>query len=554
MTDHHALAALLFPHAEVDLAKIHARYPARDLPDGAHVTRFGPSPTGFMHIGGVLAALLNFKLSGQTGGVFILRIEDTDQAREIEGGVALITEALAEVGIRIDEGPEESGPYGPYEQSKRLDLYHAFARDLVARGLAYPCFLREDELAAIRAEQEQQKVTPGVYGEWARSRNLTLDDVRAKIEAGERWVLRLRTAAQVGDRIQFEDRLRGTLELPANALDTVIIKADGFPTYHFAHPVDDTLMRMTLIIRGDEWISSTPIHLQIFEALGVERPPIAHIAPIQKIDEKEDGTKSRRKLSKRHDPEASMTFYREKGYPPAAIVEYLLNLLDSAFEDWRVAHPDRPYAEFELSLDRLSRSGALFDLVKLDSVSQEVIARFSAEELFTTIRTWAHRYDARLAAAIDADPDLAKRAFNIGRDDDPPRKDISAWSRVADRFGWFFEAYFDAMTPAPMPDLGAAEIRNVLEFAVGQVDAAIAADASSWIAPFKEHALANGYAKNPKVASKNPELYKAAFGEFMSVARIAITGSRDSPDLHQVMRILGADTVRKRLRAAMPAA
>lgn len=549
------LAALLFPDA-MSVEEVNEKYPPRDLPDGALVTRFGPSPTGFIHIGGVMTGLLNRTLSRQTGGVFILRIEDTDQAREIAGGTALIVKSFANVGIDIDESPDAPGAYGPYKQSERLALYHAYARDFVARGLAYPCFMTSEELTAINEAQEAKKIQKGIYGEWAKSRSLSFDDVKAKLDAGEKWVVRLKTTAQIGDRIKYVDRLRGELELPANPLDTVIIKADGFPTYHFAHPIDDTLMRMSLIIRGDEWISSVPIHLQIFEGMGGERPPIAHIAPVEKNVEKDDGTTSRRKLSKRLDPEASMTYYDEVGYPPDAVIEYLLNLLDSGFEGWRAENPDRPYADFELSMDRLSKSGALLDLVKLKDISKDVVARYSKDDLFDAINTWAKSHDDQLAKEIAAQPDIAKEAFNIGREGDKPRKDIGTWNDVPARFGYFFPSYFEEKLPAAyevFPELGKDEIVSVLNFFLERVETSVAAPGSEWIAPYKDYALENGYAKNAKKAKKNPDQYKGAFSDFMNVARVAITGSQDSPDLHASMVILGAEEIRTRLNRALRA-
>ena len=545
--DREALAALLFADAEPDIGKVFAMYPPRSLPEGALVTRFGPSPTGFIHIGGVMTALLNKRLSAQTGGVFILRIEDTDQAREVEGGARMIVEALDALEIGPQEAAGVGGDYGPYRQSDRAAIYRAVARDLVRRGRAYPCFLTEEELKAIRAEQEAEKVNPGVRGHWAKSRTLTLAQVRQKIADGEKWVLRLWSTAGPDERITFVDRLRGALELPANPLDTVLLKADGFPTYHFAHPVDDTLMQVSLIIRGGEWISTTPIHLMIFDAMGVKPPPIAHIAPVEKMD-----GESRRKLSKRLDPEASMAFYDEAGYPPEAIVEYLLNLLDSAFEPWRAENEARPYSDFELSVDRLSRSGSLFDIDKLNSVSQEVIARMSDDSLFAAVEAWAVRHDERFHQALESNRQRAYQAINIGRGGEKPRKDFSRWRDVPEKRAYFFDGSFSGMSPQcyeQLPSLGGPELTAVLTYFLTDLPAALDGSSSEWIDRAKVFATERGYVKNKKKLERTPDA-KGLFSDFMKVARVAITGSTDSPDLHESMVILGSDAVADRLEAA----
>jgi glutamyl-tRNA synthetase len=553
--DRETLAALLFPGVPDDLGAIAARYPPRDLPEGAMVTRFAPSPTGFIHIGSLMASLLNWKLAQQTGGVFILRIEDTDRRREVEGGTAMIVAALTDAGLVPHEGPipskgqDHTGAYGPYLQSERQAIYHGYARDFVRRGLAYPCFLGEDELREIRNEQQAKKVAIGVYGEWARFRDAPVAEVEQRLSRSEKFVLRLRSAATEGQRLEFRDRIRGVLDLPANPLDTVLVKSDGFPTYHFAHPIDDTLMGVNLVIRGDEWISTTPIHLQIFEGMGVTPPPIAHIAPVAKLD-----GESRRKLSKRLDPEASMDFYHEAGYPAASIIEYLLNLLDSSFEIWRGEHPALPFEQFELSIDNLGRSSSLFDLAKLSNVSRDVIARFSGAELVAAVQQWANVHAPRLAEVLRIDPAHTHAALNIGRDDDPPRKDISMWSDVRTRHAFFFSECFAELVPgcyAEMPELERAEIRRVLQYFADDLDASLEAPAEEWFPRVKAYALEHGYAKNPGALKKSPDAFKGLVGDFVMVLRVAVTGSRRSPDLPAVMRILGAPEVRARLEAAM---
>lgn len=555
MTDRETLASLLFPQLTETVAELEARYPARALPPGAFVTRFGPSPTGFIHIGSLMAALLNWKLAQQSDGVFILRIEDTDRRREVEGGTALIVRALDAVGLTPSEGPipsggqDHRGAYGPYLQSERQAIYHAYAHDFVRRGLAYPCFLSEQELQEIRTEQQREQVAIGVHGKWARDRDLGLDAVRERLERGERFVLRLRSPAEVGDRVEFDDRIRGPLNLSANPLDTVLIKSDGFPTYHFAHPIDDTLMRVSVVIRGDEWISTTPIHLQIFAAMNVTPPPIAHIAPVAKLD-----GESRRKLSKRLDVEASMSFYHEAGFPEGSILEYLLNLLDSNFEKWRAEHPTLPYAQFELSLDNLGRASSLFDLAKLSNVSRDVIARLSADELHAAVVAWAQAHDPRFAAALLEDPQLSRAALDIGRNDDPPRKDIAQWSDIPARYGFFFREYFDAMTPAcyaELPALDPDETVHALEYFRDNLAAMSEVTSAEWFGGVKTYALAHGYAKNAGARKKDPAAFKGLVGDFLMVLRVSVTGSRQSPDLHAAMRILGDSVVRARLERAI---
>ena len=544
------LARLVFPDATVDLGSLVP--PPRALPPGALVTRFAPSPTGFIHIGSLMTSLLSWKLAQQTSGVFILRIEDTDRRREVDKGTELIVRALADVGLVATEGcvlvgdtVTQVGGHGPYVQSERMPIYHAYARDLVRRGLAYPCFLGEDELGTIREGQQRKKAPTGIYGEWARYRGAGPDVVRERIAAGERCVIRLWSPAVDSDRVHVDDVIRGRLELAANASDTVLVKSDGLPTYHFAHPIDDTLMGVSIVIRGDEWISSTPIHLQLFEALGMPMLPIAHVAPVAK----QDGD-SRRKLSKRLDVEAAMSYYHERGYPSQSIVEYLLNLLDSDFERWRAEHPADPFAQFQLSVDHLSRSSPLFDLAKLSNVSRDVVARFTADELFAQVLAWATEHDPTLASALRADPAYGRRALDIGRDATPPRKDIVKWSDVPARFGFFFAHSFDSMVPAcyaELPALAPADAIGVVDHALDTLAAALATDGPTWHAALKAFAIENGYAPGAGAFKRDPAAFKGTVGDVAMLLRVAITGSRQSPDLHAVMQILGEATVRDRL-------
>ncbi len=552
--DRSALAELLYPDVETDLAALRARHgAARDLPEGAYVTRFAPSPTGFIHIGSTMAALLCWKLAQQSGGVFILRIEDTDQNREVEDGVNLIITGLGEMGIRASEGPQlgggEAGDHGPYQQSHRLGIYHAYARDLVARGHAYPCFMTGEQLTELREQQRADEQPIGLWGPHAASRDLPLADVQARIDAGEEWVLRLRSPAQPGDRIVFPDVVRGDLQLQANYTDAVLLKSDGFPTYHFAHPIDDTLMGISLIVRGDEWLGTAPLHVQIFEALGFDFPPIVHIAPVAKLD-----GESRRKLSKRHDPEAAVSYYHEAGYLPTSVIEYLLNLLDSAFEDWRAANPDAPYTDFVLQVSHLSRASSLFDLVKLQSVSREVVSRLSADELFEAVSAWATEFRPELGVVYMGNPELAKAAMNIGRDATPPRKDIASWSDIPELYAFFFEESYAAKLPAAYDNfpghLPKEEVLHALAQFQGELAVGEGESSRDWFGRVKAHALGRGYASNTKKFKKRPDEFIGAIGDFMAILRVVLTGSLRSPDMHAIMDILGQDEVKRRLAVA----
>ena len=529
--DYNALAELLLPNITKTPQDYEKIYPRRN--GGGKVTRFAPSPTGFLHIGGLFAALVSKRVAEESGGTFYLRIEDTDKKREIDDGVSEIIKGLKAFGITPDEGvlgfEKESGEYGPYVQSKRREIYQTYAKELIRKGLAYPCFCGADYMESIKAQQDKEKVRTGYYGKWTRCRNLTLEQVKEKLDAGESYVLRLRSPGSEENRISFVDGIKGKIEMPENDMDIVILKSDGIPTYHFAHAVDDHLMGTTDVVRGDEWISSAPIHLQLFELLGFEIPQYSHISPIMK----EVGG-GKRKLSKRKDPEAAVTFYHEQGYPTNAVTEYLLTLANSNYEEWRRDNPTLSNSEFPFSLDKMSVSGALFDLDKFNDVAKNDVTRYNAEEIYNFVTEWAKQYNEPLYKKLTDNPSYAKAIFAIERGGEKPRKDIAKWSDIEDYTAYFYE--FEP-TYEDMPEIGK---ENISELLTAYKEIYKPEDNNEeWFAKLKELALSMGYAKNPKEYKKNPESYKGAVSDFATAIRVAVTGRRNTPDLCAIMQVLG---------------
>ena len=529
--DYNALAELLLPNITKTPQDYEKIYPRRN--GGGKVTRFAPSPTGFLHIGGLFAALVSKRVAEESGGTFYLRIEDTDKKREIDDGVSEIIKGLKAFGVTPDEGvlgfEKESGEYGPYVQSKRREIYQTYAKELIRKGLAYPCFCGADYMESIKAQQDKEKVRTGYYGKWTRCRNLTLEQVKEKLDAGESYVLRLRSPGSEENRISFVDGIKGKIEMPENDMDIVILKSDGIPTYHFAHAVDDHLMGTTDVVRGDEWISSAPIHLQLFELLGFEIPQYSHISPIMK----EDGG-GKRKLSKRKDPEAAVTFYHEQGYPTNAVTEYLLTLANSNYEEWRRDNPTLSNSEFPFSLDKMSVSGALFDLDKFNDVAKNDVTRYNAEEIYNFVTEWAKQYNEPLYKKLTDNPSYAKAIFAIERGGEKPRKDIAKWSDIEDYTAYFYE--FEP-TYEDMPEIGK---ENISELLTAYKEIYKPEDNNEeWFAKLKELALSMGYAKNPKEYKKNPESYKGAVSDFATAIRVAVTGRRNTPDLCAIMQVLG---------------
>lgn len=547
LNDFDKLAELIFPDITLTPEDCEARFPARQLPEGARVTRFAPSPTGFLHIGGLFTALVNKLTAQSTGGVFLLRIEDTDKKREIDDGVSEIIKGLNEFGVEIDEGVigfnKEIGDYGPYQQSNRKEIYQAIAKQLVKNGSAYPCFCSEEELNNLRVEQEKQNVNKGYYGEWAKCRNLSLEEQQSRIEAGEPFVLRLRSEGNVERRIIFDDMIKGKIEMPENNMDVVLLKSDGIPTYHFAHAVDDHFMRTTHVIRSDEWIASVPLHIALFKACGFKAPKYAHVSPIMK---EEDGNK--RKLSKRKDPEAAVSYFTEQGFPKESVTEYLLTLINSNFEDWRKPNPTAAQSEFPFNLKKMSPSGALFDHAKLTDVSKNVISVMTAEQVLDKTLTWAAEYDREFYTLLDANRNYALSVLSIDRGTAKPRKDIAKWNEVKAYVEYFFDALY---TPDyTLPDnISTADAADILAEYIKVFD--INDDKDTWFARLKELCPALGYTANVKEYKQNPDSFKGHIGDLSTVVRIAVTSRRNSPDLHSIISLLGGDEVKARLNDAL---
>ncbi len=545
--DYKELADLIFPDAKT-VEYYEGKYPERNLEEGAFVTRFAPSPTGFIHIGGLFGAIIDKKLAKQSNGVFILRIEDTDQKREIENGISQIVDSLNEFGIIPDEGmiseTKSKGNYGPYKQSERKDIYQAFAKSLIQKGLAYPCFCTPEEIEETRKKQEAAKVRPGYYGVWAKCRTMPIDEVANKIKNGEKYIIRFKSQGREDRRIKHKDLIKGNIEFPENDQDIVIIKADGLPTYHFAHVVDDHLMRTTHVIRGDEWVSSIPLHLELFKALEIKPPKYAHTATIMK---EENGGK--RKISKRKDPEAAVSFYYEQGIPKEAVVEYLLNIANSNFELWRKANQDKSIDEFELLLNKMNISGAVFDMVKLQDVSKNVICKFSAQKIYDEVLNWAKKYDSKLANLLKNNKEYSLKILNIERSNVKPRKDIAKWSDVRKTIEYMYEEEFKNITNFEYQKINDPEEINkiVQEYRDNFFD--INDDKETWFNKMKDLSEKLGYAREVKEFKKNPEQYKGHVGDISTVIRVKLTSKCNTPDLYEIMQVLGKEEVLKRLNS-----
>jgi glutamate--tRNA ligase len=544
--DYNILAELLFPNIDKSPEDYEKIYPKRNLPEGAKVTRLGPSPTGFIHLGNLYGAFVDERLAHQSGGVFYLRIEDTDDKRFVDGAVKIIIDSLRFFGICFDEGAGldgDTGAYGDYTQSKRGEIYASFAKKLVREGKAYPCFLTEEEITAIRAKQEAEKQNPGIYGEFAAHRNLSLEEIEANIKAGKPYVLRLKSDGnpdpEKARRIKVEDAIRGTLEMPENFQDVVILKTTGIPTYHFAHVVDDHLMRTTHVVRGAEWLPSLPIHVELFEKLGLKLPIYCHTAQLMKLDE--NGNK--RKLSKREDPELSLDYYRNLGYHPAAVREYLLTILNSNFEEWRAEHQDADIDEFTFTTEKMSNSGALFDLNKLNDISKDVLLRIPAEEIVEFLKGWAEEFRPEIMYIFD-DEEYLRKIIDLGRNDKKPRKDLVYAEQIVEFISYFFDDMFAREDEIPA-EVSAEDAREILKKYMESYDHAD--DQSQWFDKIRNIAVELGYAAKPKDYKKNPEDYKGHVGHVSTVIRIALMGRAQSPDVWCIQQIMGEDMTRRRI-------
>lgn len=540
------LAQLLFANIDKSPEYYEELYPERNLKEGARVTRFAPSPTGFLHFGNLFTCMIAYKTAKATDGVFYVRVEDTDQKRKVEGAIDVMLKGLSVYGINADEGvvgdDVEKGDYGPYYQSKRVDIYQCYAKWLVEQGLAYPCFCSAEELDEIRSEQENESIK-GYWGKWAKCRDLSFEQIKANIEAGKSWTLRLKSPGDLEKKCFFDDMIKGKIEMPENVQDVVLLKSDGIPTYHFAHVVDDHLMRTTHIVRGDEWISSAPIHLQLFRLLGFKVPKYAHVAPIMK---EENGGK--RKLSKRKDPEAAVTYYAEQGYPQESVNEYMMTLANSNFEDWRRINKDEDISKFPFNLKKMSVSGALFDLVKLTDVSKNVICTMPAQRVFELSYEWAKEYNPLLASLYEQDKERATAILNIDRENKKPRKDIAKWSDIPDYISYMYDETYNEcydLTGNATPSLAV----RVLEEYIKVVD--LSDDKDAWFSRMKDICPLVDCTPNVKEYKAEPEKFAGHIGDVSTVIRVALTGRTNTPDLFSITALLGEETVKARLEKAL---
>ena len=536
--DYNKLAELLFPQIDKTPEDYEAMYPPRE--EGKVITRLGPSPTGFIHLGNLYGAFVDERLAHQDGGTFYLRIEDTDDKRYVEGAVETIINSLKFFDINFDEGASFGGDYGPYYQSERGPIYQAFVKRLVSQGKAYPCFLTEEELAEIRAQQEAAKETTGIYGKYAeKNRNLSYEEIEANIAAGKPYVIRLKSEGDGVAYIHVEDAIRGDVSMPCNNQDVVILKANGIPTYHFAHVIDDHLMRTTHVVRGEEWLMSLPIHVELFEALGFQLPTYCHTAVLMKLD---DETGNKRKLSKRKDPELSLD-YRQEGYHPQAVKEYLLTILNSNFEEWRMENPDADIDKFKFTTEKMNSAGALFDLNKLNDISKDVLLKIPADELADFMLEWAKEFKPKAAHLLE-DKEYLTKILNIGREDAKPRKDLIYAKQIFDFISYFYDDYFviEERIPEQVSDEDAKEILKRYLETYDHSD-----DQSQWFEKIRTITADMGYAVKPKDYKKHPEEYKGSVAHVSTVIRIAVMGRSQSPDVWTIQQILGEDRVRARI-------
>ena len=543
--DYQVLADLLFPNVTETPEAVEARFPARTLPEGAIVSRMAPSPTGFVHLGNLVQGTISERMSHQSGGVLFLRVEDTDAKREVPGAVEVLISTLEHYSIQFDEGATidgDSGIYGPYRQRQRASIYHVFAKKLVSEGQAYPCFCTEDELTAMREQQEANKENFGYYGKYAVWRDRSIEDIQAQIEAGNPWVLRFRSTGSIENQFKFDDLVKGKLTITENDIDHVLLKSDGIPTYHFAHAVDDHLMHTTHVVRGDEWMATLPFHIQLFKALGFKLPKYVHIGPLMKMD----GT-SKRKLSKRKDPELALTYYKAEGFPIAAVREYIMTILNSNFEDWRRANPDADIDAFKFSPKKLNPAGSLFDYAKLVDVSKNVISKMDAVTVCTLLTEWAEEFDPDFAFKLKADPSYAQSILAIGRGGKKPRKDLATWKEAKPYMGFFYDEYLEK--PQFPEQFDKATVHQVLQKFLERFD--IADDSSTWFDKVKAITEEMGFTTDMKAYKADPSAFPGTVADISGFLRLAVTGKTNSPDLYTVMQILGYERTVARIQDSM---
>ena len=537
------LSDIIFPDVSATIADLEKRYPKRNLNDNVIVTRFAPSPTGFLHTGSLFASLVSWRFAKQTDGVFFFRLEDTDQKREVRGSAPKVIEELEIFGIRPDESFVAGGEYGPYVQSERKIIYDTVIKHMIEQDLAYPCFCTQDEIADIRKKQKEQKVTPGYYGKYATCRHMSTEKMIEKIEAGEDYVIRFKSPGEEDGKVSFEDAIRGHIEFPENRLDIVIRKTDGLPTYHFAHLVDDHYMRTTHVTRGEEWMSSVPIHLQLFEAMEWEKPIYCHL-PVIKI---KDG-KNKRKLSKRKDPEASVSFFLEEGYPIEGFLEYLMTLANTNFEEWRLEHPKADIFDFDLSFAKFTLDGGLFDIEKVKSISKERLAMMSAGEIADKAYAYALQYEEPFAKAIKRDYDYFKQILSIERGGEKPRKDYEKYSDIFPIINFMYDDYFDRFIYEGLPFNDRFESEQIIDFLESyKENMNLDLDEEAWFANLKATAIEQGFAKRRKDYKKHPDEYAGHVGDFAEIIRIGTTSRKNTPNFYHVLRIMGEARVKTRI-------
>ena len=543
--DYQALADLLFPNVTDTPESLEEKYPPRQVPEGAVITRMAPSPTGFVHLGNLVQGLTSERMAHQSGGVLFLRVEDTDAKREVPGAVEVLINTLKHYGIHFDEGATmdgDFGNYGPYRQRQRAAIYHVYAKKLVSEGKAYPCFCTEEELTAMREQQEENKETTGYYGKYAIWRDRSMEEIRAQLEAGNPWVLRFRSTGSIENQFKFDDLVKGKLTITENNVDHVLLKSDGIPTYHFAHAVDDHLMRTTHVVRGDEWLPSLPFHIQLFQALGFRLPKYVHIGPLMKMD-----GASKRKLSKRKDPELALTYYKSEGFPVEAVYEYIMTLLNSNYEDWRRANPNAPSTDFKFSPKKLNPAGNLFDYAKLTDVSKNEIAKMDADKVYTLLLDWAKEFDPDFGTKLEANPDYAKRILAIGRGGKKPRKDLAVWKDAKPYMGFFYDEYLEK--PEFDDRFDQKLIADALNLFLKSYDPAD--DSAVWFEKVKAIATEIGFTTDMKAYKADPAAFPGTVADVSTFIRLAVTGKTNSPDLYTVMQILGYDRTVQRIRSAL---
>ena len=538
------LANTLIPEELPALEEFEKMYPERQLKKGAEVTRLAPSPTGFIHLGNLYSALADERIAHTTGGIFYLRIEDTDLKRKVDGAVESVIRSLKYFGLNFDEGAEIDSPlnaYGPYYQRQRAPIYRAYVKDLIKRGLAYPCFCTEEELNEVRAKQTENKEITGYYGKYAKCRNLTEEEIYKNLSEGKPFVIRLKSQGNTQNKITFKDRIKGEITVTENDQDVVILKSDGIPTYHFAHAIDDHFMRTTLVIRGEEWLSSLPIHLELFKVLGFKLPAYGHTCSLMKVD---NGVK--RKLSKRKDPELSLDYYRKAGYYPKAVVKYLMTILNSNFEEWERKNPSADISEFKFTIEKMGKSGALFDLDKLNDVSRNELATLTAEQTYDFLKTWTDEFGTDADRTHFADRDTLIRIINLicGIGGKKRRKDIVRAESAVRMLDYFFD---DTFNPEYNYRFDAQTVNGILDSFAAVYDEND--DNQAWFAKVKYVAANHGFAAEMSAYKANPENFRGSVSDVAEILRIAVTGMSNSPDLCTIMGILGKERTVARLNA-----